>query len=178
MSRATQPAGARRAGFPATLALLAAAILSQACISARPWRNCMPPCDDKQLARAGTVLVDTHDGDRVLLTHATAGEDERGPFLAGRATVEGKPLGTVKVYTDVACAIHTRRVEAARIGANVVLVPLAILGEIILDASGLGIGEWELPSEPLPAGCPPPPEELAAPEPSAEAGPPPTREQP
>jgi hypothetical protein len=146
--------GDRSVRVRGTLILLAASALTQGCVTARPWRSCGPPCGGKQLASAETVLVFTRDHTQVLLTHATAGKDERGPFVAGKGTVAGKKYPDVKVYMDRVCAIHTRRVELGRIAENVILVPAAIAGEIVVAIITNGEVEgWELPVEPLPAGC-------------------------
>ena len=150
------------------LAVLAAAGLSTACVSTRPWRPCGPPCGGPQLARARGVLVDTRDGTRLLLQGATPGEDEHGPFLAGKGRVGDRELGGVKVYDDAVCAVHTRRVEPRRVAANVVLVPLAVAGVWLLiegggDLSGLDAWDgWGVAGGELPPPCQPGGESAAA----------------
>jgi hypothetical protein len=138
------------------VAALVAACLWTGCVSARPWRACEPPCNGRQLTHAGTVLVDTNADSRVLHTHATAGSDEHGPYLAGDARIGGRPIGPVKIYADSICAVHTRRVEPGRVAANVVLVPLAVFGEVLLDYWGAAPFDWDWPTEPMPASCHPP----------------------
>jgi len=133
-----------------------ATALSQGCISARPWRSCAPPCAGKQLRQAEAVLVYTHDQAHVMLRQPRAAEDDQGPYLVGPATVDGQPVGPLKVYTADACAIFTRRVEPGRLAANLVLVPLAVAGEalvLMLDPDADPF--WVSPVEPLPQGCAP-----------------------
>src|SRR5437868_6683652 len=139
-------AGRRRATLPLVV-LLTAALASQACVSARPWRDCPAPCRGKQLEQASAVLVYTDDGTRLWL------EDANGSFLAGEGHIEKKALGEVKLYADVICAVHTRRVEPGRLAANLLLVPLAFVGEVVLVVTDLGPTDWDFPVEPLPTPC-------------------------
>jgi hypothetical protein len=104
-----------------------------ACVSARPWRACPPPCQGPQLAKASQVALKKADGDTLFLRHAHWEDRDNPMSLLGEGrSAGGQHLGQVRLARREICALLTRRVEPGRVAANVALVPLAIAGEIVL----------------------------------------------
>lgn len=151
----------RRSRLARALLALGAALVLQGCVSARPWRDCLRPCDGAQLAKAEQVQIFLRDGSEVRLTRVRAGADESGEFLVG--TVGKRSRGEpqeVRIESGEICAVRTRRIEAGRVAANVVLVPLAVVANVagvVIDAKD---GEqefepvwWGPTAEPPPDAC-------------------------
>jgi hypothetical protein len=162
------PTRGRRSGGAGAAGLILAALCAQGCVSVSPWRVCEPPCGGRQVAEAGKVEVCKTDGEPILLTHARWGEDPGGNYIAGKAhTRHGQDLGDVRIYADQIQLVRTQRVEAGRVAANAVLVPLAVVAEGLTSVDFIEEGPDEpdvpdcprpeaTPTEPAPAGAPAP----------------------
>jgi hypothetical protein len=154
-------ARARRGPLLASVLLVAAAA-SQGCFSMRPWRACRQPCVGPQLERARQVRVYTRAQMMFVLTHAAAGKDQHGAFLAGDgSTAKGTSLGKVRVYTDEICAVRTQRLEGGRVVANAVAVPIVVAGVALAVYYGADVDifdGWDVapeapPEDPWPEEC-------------------------
>jgi hypothetical protein len=112
--------------------LLLIACGTTACVSARPWRACPPPCQGPQLVKASQLALKKADGDTLFLRHAHWEDRDHPSLLGDGRSAGGQHLGQVRVARREICALLTRRVEPGRVAANVALVPLAIVGQLLV----------------------------------------------
>jgi len=139
-------------------AALPLALLLAGCVSTRPWRECPRPCPDGQIAASEEVRVVSYDDRLLLIDQPQPGMDEHGHFIAGSGiTPEGEHVGVVRVYDDEICWIETRHVEAGRVAANVVLVPLAVTAAAYASYYGVDVTDapWLIDPQTGPPHCPP-----------------------
>ena len=136
----------RRLRFVLALGLALPAV---GCVSVRPWRECPQPCPDARVAASQQARIVGYDGRVVVLDHPQPGMDDDGKFIAGQAQVPNGPaLGPLRVHTRDICVIETRKLEAGRVAANAVLVPLGVAAAFAAAYEGVDVWTDTWPWDP------------------------------